>query len=266
MCSNFTRLFFFKFLRLIPVLRRWVVCCGHRVVGGWCRGWLGHPCCVLRRIADYRLTATAVWLGYFVWNGTWGTSDEQWKAMNIVLCVDRLAQLVQVVGLWPSLPTKNLLDTYFPFGMSQTVSDWVPPCAARMGARTRTFRGVCSSGEWEFKVWSSLCTIVLGLIRWHWLKPSHRSRLQKLPYTSWLFHISVYFVFSGTWPTGERETTTATRKREAGIRPSFARRIFIAKQNLPIVQKSSARPLAVVVWRSPVCSTCLTELFRWVYI
>ena len=39
------------------------------VVGGWCRG-LGHPCCVLRRIADYRLTATAVWLGYFFgkWN------------------------------------------------------------------------------------------------------------------------------------------------------------------------------------------------------
>ena len=39
-------------------------------------------CCVLHRItdywliataADYRLTATAVWLGYFVWNGTWGT-------------------------------------------------------------------------------------------------------------------------------------------------------------------------------------------------
>ena len=29
MCS--TRLFFFKFLRLIPVLRHWVVCCGHRV-------------------------------------------------------------------------------------------------------------------------------------------------------------------------------------------------------------------------------------------
>ena len=31
MCSNFTRLFFFKFLRLIPVLRCWVVCCEHRV-------------------------------------------------------------------------------------------------------------------------------------------------------------------------------------------------------------------------------------------
>ena len=23
------------------------MCC----CGGWCRGWLGHPCCVLRRIA-----------------------------------------------------------------------------------------------------------------------------------------------------------------------------------------------------------------------
>ena len=29
------------------------------VVGGWWRGWLGHPCCVLRRIADYRLTSQA---------------------------------------------------------------------------------------------------------------------------------------------------------------------------------------------------------------
>ena len=29
MCS--TRLFFFKFLRLIPVLRYWVVCCGYSV-------------------------------------------------------------------------------------------------------------------------------------------------------------------------------------------------------------------------------------------
>ena len=28
------------------------------VVGGWCRGWLGHPCCVLRRITDYRRTIT----------------------------------------------------------------------------------------------------------------------------------------------------------------------------------------------------------------
>ena len=39
-----------------------MVCCGHRVwcvVGGWCRGWLGHPCCVLHRITDNRLTATA---------------------------------------------------------------------------------------------------------------------------------------------------------------------------------------------------------------
>ena len=29
------------------------------IVGGWWRGWLGHPCGVLRRITDYRLTATA---------------------------------------------------------------------------------------------------------------------------------------------------------------------------------------------------------------
>ena len=27
-------------------------------VGGWCRGWLDQPCCVLRRITDYRLSAT----------------------------------------------------------------------------------------------------------------------------------------------------------------------------------------------------------------
>ena len=40
------------------------------VVGGWCRGWLGHACFVLCRIRDYSLTDTRFWLGYFVWNGT----------------------------------------------------------------------------------------------------------------------------------------------------------------------------------------------------
>ena len=29
--------------------------------------------CASSSFADYRLTATAVWLGYVVWNGTWGT-------------------------------------------------------------------------------------------------------------------------------------------------------------------------------------------------
>ena len=83
MCSNFSKykIVFFKFLCLIPVPRYWVVCCGRCwcVVGGWCRGWLGHPCFVLRRITDYTLTATAVWLVYFVWNGTWGTLCELWS-------------------------------------------------------------------------------------------------------------------------------------------------------------------------------------------
>ena len=38
------------------------------VVGGWCRGWLGHPC-VLRRITDYRLTACCLtWIFCVKWN------------------------------------------------------------------------------------------------------------------------------------------------------------------------------------------------------
>ena len=47
MCS--TELFFFKFLRLIPVLRYSVVCCGHRVgvllVVGVGRGKAAHVVC-----------------------------------------------------------------------------------------------------------------------------------------------------------------------------------------------------------------------------
>ena len=45
------------------------------VAVGGCRGWHGHPDSVLCRIAEYRLTATAVWLvlGLCVLNGTWGT-------------------------------------------------------------------------------------------------------------------------------------------------------------------------------------------------
>ena len=68
--------------------RYWVVCCGHRVgvllVVGVEGGQATHVVCcaesqitdsppLLSDCADYRLTATAVWLGHFVWNGTWGT-------------------------------------------------------------------------------------------------------------------------------------------------------------------------------------------------
>ena len=53
-------------------------------LGGWKVPWMRvrRTCCGFSSslawdytfyVADYRFTATAVWLGYFVWNGTWGT-------------------------------------------------------------------------------------------------------------------------------------------------------------------------------------------------
>ena len=61
---------FLQVLRLIPVLRYWVVCCGHRVgviVGGWWRGWQ-----LATHAQNPQITGSpplTVWLGYFVWNG-----------------------------------------------------------------------------------------------------------------------------------------------------------------------------------------------------
>ena len=45
-------------------MRFWRTCCGFSSSLTWDYTFY---------VADYRLTATAVWLGYFVWNGTWGT-------------------------------------------------------------------------------------------------------------------------------------------------------------------------------------------------
>ena len=40
---------------------------------------------------DYRLTATAVWLGYFVWNGTWGTEKRRvrQRLRVVVECIQK---------------------------------------------------------------------------------------------------------------------------------------------------------------------------------
>ena len=67
-----TRLFFFKFLRLIPVLRYWVVCCGHRVgvllvvgVGG---GKATHVCVAQNHRLQARLHCCLTWIFCVKWN------------------------------------------------------------------------------------------------------------------------------------------------------------------------------------------------------
>ena len=109
---------------------------------------------------NHRLQATAVWLGYFVWNGTWGTSSwcvclEPCSNQEIVLNSFSKLPLeshkkIELTPLW-SLGSRWFLKVWLGFSFACSLSEVADRFSVRWSVLENIWNRVGNKQSWALK-------------------------------------------------------------------------------------------------------------------